>query len=174
MRLVFFSFTKLLKKSFFQFKLIKFPFHYIGMLIPPPAEGGPRASSDNLAIEGWVVSSESCSFPSVCAKIYRDLEPGEILKISKNEHPKTLTVVERPNGALLPAFCIFEYVYFARPDSLLEGQMVYSVRMKCGQQLAIEAPIQLSNPEMASKVIVAPVPETGIPAALGFANHVSI
>lgn len=106
--------------------------------------------------------------------IFRDLEPGEILKISKNELPKTLTIVERPNGAELPAFCIFEYVYFARPDSLLEGQLVYSVRMKCGKQLAIEAPINLASPEMSSKVIVAPVPETSIPAALGFAEHVSI
>lgn len=82
----------------------------VGMLIPPPAEGGPRASCDNLAIEGWVVSSESCSFPSVCAKIYRDLEPGEILKISKNQIPKTLTIVDRPKGSTYPAFCIFEYV----------------------------------------------------------------
>jgi len=91
----------------------------VGCLIPPPAEGGPRASCDNLAIEGWVVSSESCSFPSVCAKIYRDIEPGEILKISKNQLPKTLAIVERPDPAALPAFCLFEYVYFARPDSLL-------------------------------------------------------
>ena len=143
------------------------------MQIPPPAEGGPRASSDNLAIEGWVVSSETCSFPSVCAKVYRDLEPGEILKISKNELPKTLTIVERPVGHPLPAFCIFEYVYFARPDSLLEGQMVYSVRMKCGQELAKEAPIHLASPDMASKVIVSPMPESAIPASLGFSEFVS-
>lgn len=52
--------------------------------------------------------------------------------------------------------------------------MVYSVRMKCGKQLAIEAPINLTNSDLASKVIVAPVPESSIPAALGFAEHVRI
>lgn len=95
------------------------------------------------------------------------------MKISKNELPKTLTIVERPAGHPLPAFCIFEYVYFARPDSILEGQMVYNVRMKCGRELAKEAPIQLSSPEMASKVIVSPVPESAMPASLGFSEFVS-
>lgn len=77
-----------------------------------------------------------------------------------------------PNFWFLLQF--LRYVYFARPDSLLEGQMVYSVRMKCGKQLAIEAPIHLANKEMSSKVIVAPIPETSTPAALGFAEQVSV
>lgn len=115
------------------------------------------------------MSSESCSFPSVSAKLYRDIEPGEIVKFERNKLPKTLAVVPRPGIDKLPAFCIFEYVYFARPDSIIEGQMVYSVRMQCGRQLAIEALPPGADPH---NMIVAPVPETSIPAALGFSQQV--
>lgn len=69
--------------------------------------------------EGWVVSSESCSFQSIGARYYREVLPGEIVQISKHG-VKSLSVVPRPEGDL-PAFCIFEYVYFARPDSIFEG-----------------------------------------------------
>ncbi|XP_054160713.1 amidophosphoribosyltransferase-like [Oppia nitens] len=134
-------------------------------------------------VDGWVVSSESCSFPSVCAKLYRDVLPGEIVKLEKNRKPKTLAIVPRPEAAP-PAFCIFEYVYFARPDSMMEGQTVYTVRMKCGQQLAIEAPVNpitngLTNGETdlgfaSDDLIVAPVPETAIPAALGYAQQAKL
>ncbi|RWS05844.1 glutamine phosphoribosylpyrophosphate amidotransferase-like protein [Dinothrombium tinctorium] len=143
----------------------------IGTLVPPPHEGGPRSSQEKLAIEGWVVSSESCSFPSVCAKIWRDVEPGEIVKLARNKLPKTLAIVHRKEDKM-PATCIFEYVYFARPDSLIEGQMVYTVRRKCGQQLAIEAPVQGKDPKI--EYIVAPVPESSIPAALGFSQQSGI
>ena len=146
----------------------------VGMLVPPPAEGGPRASQEKLAIEGWVVSSESCSFPSVCARIFRDIQPGEIMKLQRNGLPKTLTIVPRLDPEKLPAFCIFEYVYFARPDSLLETQMVYGVRQRCGRQLAIEAPLVLTDPTLKDRVIVSPVPESSIPAALGFSQQVSL
>lgn len=67
-----------------------------------------------------------------------------------------------------PAFCIFEYVYFARPDSMFEGQIVYSVRQNCGRQLAIEAPVNPPNGDT-SNLIVSAVPESAIPAALGYA-----
>jgi glutamine phosphoribosylpyrophosphate amidotransferase len=144
----------------------------VGMLVPPPAEGGPRASSEKLAIEGWVVSSESCSFPSVCARIFRDIQPGEICKLQRNCMPRTLTIVPRQDPSILPAFCIFEYVYFARPDSLLENQMVYGVRQRCGEQLAIEAPLVLADESQIDDVIISPVPESSIPAALGFAHKV--
>ncbi|MBN3296000.1 PUR1 Amidophosphoribosyltransferase, partial [Amia calva] len=111
--------------------------------------------------EGWVVSSESCSFQSIGARYYREVLPGEIVQISK-DGIKTLCVVPRPEGDL-PAFCIFEYVYFARPDSIFEGQMVYSVRQRCGRQLAIEAPVDAD--------VVSTVPESATPAALGYAQQ---
>jgi amidophosphoribosyltransferase len=65
--------------------------------------------------------------------------------------------------------CIFEYVYFARPDSIIEGQMVYGVRKRCGELLAGEAPIIGHDPTRDGELIVSPVPESAIPAALGFA-----
>uniref|UniRef100_A0A3P9Q742 Amidophosphoribosyltransferase n=1 Tax=Poecilia reticulata TaxID=8081 RepID=A0A3P9Q742_POERE len=111
--------------------------------------------------EGWVVSSESCSFQSIGAKYYREVLPGEIVQISRFG-VKSLSVVPRPEGDL-PAFCIFEYVYFARPDSIFEGQMVYTVRQRCGRQLAIEAPTDVD--------LVSTVPESATPAALGYAQQ---
>uniref|UniRef100_A0A671TUP4 Amidophosphoribosyltransferase n=1 Tax=Sparus aurata TaxID=8175 RepID=A0A671TUP4_SPAAU len=87
--------------------------------------------------------------------------PGEIVQISRHGI-KTLSVVPRPEGDL-PAFCIFEYVYFARPDSIFEGQMVYTVRQRCGRQLAIEAPTDAD--------VVSTVPESATPAALGYAQQ---
>uniref|UniRef100_A0A4W4GSK9 Amidophosphoribosyltransferase n=1 Tax=Electrophorus electricus TaxID=8005 RepID=A0A4W4GSK9_ELEEL len=111
--------------------------------------------------EGWVISSESCSFQSIGAKYYREVQPGEIVQVSKYG-VKSLCVVPRPEGEP-PAFCIFEYVYFARPDSIFEGQMVYTVRQRCGHQLAIEAPTEAD--------VVSTVPESATPAALGYAQE---
>lgn len=145
----------------------------IGMLFTAPVDGGPRASREKLSIDGWVVSSESCSFPSVSARHWRDIEPGEIVKLERNKLPKTLALLPRPDPAMAPAFCIFEHVYFARPDSLFDGQMVYTVRVKCGMKLAIEASIPIpADNALTHEVVVAPVPETSIPAALGFAQQV--
>lgn len=115
--------------------------------------------------EGWVVSSESCSFLSIGAEYYREVLPGEIVKISK-AGVQTLDIVPRHKEKDPSAFCIFEYVYFARPDSIFEGQMVYSVRRRCGQQLAIEAPVEAD--------LVSTVPESATPAALGYAEKCGI
>ncbi|XP_017924068.1 amidophosphoribosyltransferase [Manacus vitellinus] len=130
----------------------------IGRLIPVGDLNGK--GKDNTETEGWVVSSESCSFLSIGAEYYREVLPGEIVKISRHD-VQTLDVVRRPEGDP-SAFCIFEYVYFARPDSIFEGQMVYSVRRRCGQQLAIEAPVEAD--------LVSTVPESATPAALGYAQ----
>ncbi|KYO46029.1 amidophosphoribosyltransferase [Alligator mississippiensis] len=130
----------------------------IGRLVPVGDMNGK--GKDNRETEGWVVSSESCSFLSIGAEYYREVLPGEIVKISRYD-VQTLDVVPRPEGDA-SAFCIFEYVYFARPDSIFEGQMVYSVRRRCGQQLAIEAPVEAD--------LVSTVPESATPAALGFAQ----
>uniref|UniRef100_A0A7N6A3C3 Amidophosphoribosyltransferase n=1 Tax=Anabas testudineus TaxID=64144 RepID=A0A7N6A3C3_ANATE len=131
----------------------------IGRLVPISKLHSPGAGEEDT--EGWVVSSESCSFQSIGAKYYREVLPGEIVQISKHG-VKSLSVVPRPEGDL-PAFCIFEYVYFARPDSIFEGQMVYTVRQRCGRQLAIEAPTDAD--------VVSTVPESATPAALGYAQQ---
>ncbi|XP_012296481.1 amidophosphoribosyltransferase isoform X3 [Aotus nancymaae] len=114
--------------------------------------------------EGWVVSSESCSFLSIGARYYREVLPGEIVEISRH-NVQTLDIISRSEGNPM-AFCIFEYVYFARPDSMFEDQMVYTVRYRCGQQLAIEAPVDAD--------LVSTVPESATPAALAYAAKVHI
>ncbi|XP_076808007.1 amidophosphoribosyltransferase-like [Clavelina lepadiformis] len=116
--------------------------------------------------EGWVVTSESCVFQSLGAELVREVLPGEIVKITKNG-PMSMAKVPRPDkGSRYPAFCVFEYVYFARPDSIFEGQMVYNVRRRCGEQLAKESPVEAD--------IISTVPESATPAAFGFAKEIGI
>jgi amidophosphoribosyltransferase len=114
--------------------------------------------------EGYVISSESCGFLSIGARYVREVEPGEIVELTKHGI-RTIDIVERPDQKK-QAFCIFEYVYFARSDSIFEGQMVYSVRMQCGRQLAREALIDAD--------IVSSVPESGTAAAHGYARESGI
>ncbi|KAJ0180921.1 hypothetical protein K1T71_003006 [Dendrolimus kikuchii] len=114
--------------------------------------------------EGWVVSSESCGFLSIGARYVREVLPGEIVEMSRHGI-RTVDVVERPADKQ-QAFCIFEYVYFARADSMFEGQMVYSARMQCGRMLARESPVDAD--------IVSSVPESGTAAAHGYARQVHI
>ncbi|ELK03686.1 Amidophosphoribosyltransferase [Pteropus alecto] len=130
----------------------------IGRLIPVSDINDKEKKS--LETEGWVVSSESCSFLSIGARYYREVLPGEIVEISRH-NIQTLDIIPRSEGNPM-AFCIFEYVYFARPDSIFEDQMVYTVRYRCGQQLAIEAPVDAD--------LVSTVPESATPAALGYAG----
>ncbi len=109
---------------------------------------------------GWVVASETCAFDLLEAKRVRDVEPGEILVI--DEHGLT-------SRRLSPAprrLCVFEHVYFARPDSMLDGDSVYEARIAMGQQLASEHPVQADA--------VIPVPDSGVVAALGYARHSGI
>ncbi|KAH8025707.1 hypothetical protein HPB51_010791 [Rhipicephalus microplus] len=134
----------------------------IGVLVPP--SGIKDKTNPQFEYEGWVVSSESCAFKSVSGVLYREVLPGEIVEITKHG-PKSVCIVPRPYTAP-PAFCIFEYVYFARPDSIFEGQMVYTVRRECGKQLAREAAVEAD--------IVSTVPESATPAALGFSEITKI
>uniref|UniRef100_A0AAR2LIG6 Amidophosphoribosyltransferase n=1 Tax=Pygocentrus nattereri TaxID=42514 RepID=A0AAR2LIG6_PYGNA len=122
----------------------------IGRLVP--------ISKLHSAVER-IVDAESS--PVSVHRYHREVQPGEIVQISKHGI-KSLSVVPRPEGDP-PAFCIFEYVYFARPDSIFEGQMVYTVRQRCGRQLAIEAPTDAD--------VVSTVPESATPAALGYAQE---
>ena len=125
--------------------------------------------TDEINTDGWVISSESCGFLSIGARYEREVLPGEIVEITQNG-VRTIDIVERPRDAsnkILPqAFCIFEYVYFARSDSIFEGQMVYTVRMECGRQLAQEAHVDAD--------IVSSVPESGTAAAHGYSRESKI
>jgi amidophosphoribosyltransferase len=106
---------------------------------------------------GWVLASESCALDIVSAEFVRDVEPGEIVVID-DAGVRSI----KPFGAQNPRFCVFEYIYFARPDSVMEGTSVYAARKKIGAQLAREAP--------ANADIVVPVPDSGVPAAMGFSE----
>ena len=108
--------------------------------------------------DAWVLASESCAFDLIDATFVRDLEPGEFLHITPHGMKSYY-----PLPPALPAQCIFEYIYFARPDSILFGQSVAGVRKALGRQLAEEAP--------ADADLVIPVPDSGVPAALGFAER---
>ena len=110
---------------------------------------------------GWVVASETCGLDAVGAEFVRDVKPGEIIKASKRglESEQGIEPGKR-------AFCIFEYVYFARPDSVLDGDVVYHVRRRMGRILAHEAPVEAD--------MVLGVPDSGVPPALGYAEESGI
>lgn len=112
--------------------------------------------------EGYVVASETCAFDLVGAKYVRDVEPGEILEISS---AGTLTS-HKPWPKVKTSPCIFEYVYFARPDSNVFGRNVYRIRKEMGRELAKESPVVAD--------LVVPVPDSGVTAALGFAEESKI
>lgn len=108
-------------------------------------------------VEGaYVLSSETCAFDLIGASFIRDVEPGEIIVINQDGIKSTNAFSSHQRRAL----CVFEFVYFARPDSKLSGQNVYAVRMEMGRQLAKEHPVNAD--------IVAPVPDSGNYAALGY------
>ncbi len=104
----------------------------------------------------WVLASETCAFDLIHAKFVRDVEPGEIVVIDKEGLRSVKYMPENQRRA----FCIFEYVYFSRPDSTIQGRNVYKVRVDMGRELARECPIDAD--------LVIPVPDSGNCAALGY------
>ncbi len=106
---------------------------------------------------GYVVASESCALGTIGATYLREVAPGEIVRLDRDGVHAVQAVAPKERSAL----CIFEYVYFARPDSLLEGQTVHRVRQRLGEELAREAP--------ADADMVIGVPDSATPAAIGFA-----
>ncbi|XP_018336352.1 amidophosphoribosyltransferase [Agrilus planipennis] len=123
----------------------------------------PEKELNEDQCDGWVVASESCAFLSF-TRYVREVHPGEIVEMTK-DGIRTVDIIKRPEGNA-QAFCIFEYVYFARPNSLFEGQEVYTVRTNCGRQLALEHPVEAD--------IVGSVPESGNAAAFGYATQAGI
>lgn len=109
-----------------------------------------------LGDEGYVLASESCALLTIGADYVREIEPGEIIRLDASG---VASMVGR--APQRRALCIFEHVYFSRPDSRLGGQVVHSVRQRLGRQLAIESPVDAD--------IVVGVPDSATPAAIGYA-----
>ncbi len=105
---------------------------------------------------GWLLASETCALDLLGARFVRDVEPGELVGIDRDGVHGTRFAEPRP------AACVFEHVYFARPDSTLQGQNVYATRYRMGEALAAEAPVDAD--------LVVPVPDSSVPAAQGFAK----
>ena len=111
---------------------------------------------------GWVVASETCALDIVGAEYVRDIRPGEILRINDEGLVSEQGVPAAPEAAS----CIFEQVYFARPDSIMNGKSVYACRYDMGRQLAREAPADVD--------MVIGVPDSGMPPAEGFAHELGL
>jgi amidophosphoribosyltransferase len=111
--------------------------------------------------EGWALSSETCGLDIIGAEFVREIDPGEMVVIEEGGITSS-----RPFGQSKSRFCIFEKVYFSRPDSILGGTSVYETRHQIGVELAREAPVEAD--------LVCPVPDSGTPAAIGFSQESGI
>ncbi len=109
----------------------------------------------------YVVASETCAFDLIEAEFIREIEPGEMIVIDKHGMKSF-----KPFKETKPSPCIFEFVYFSRPDSIIFGQQVYTVRKELGRQLAREHEVEAD--------IVIAVPDSGVPAAIGYAEQSGI
>jgi amidophosphoribosyltransferase len=116
--------------------------------------GGAQSGAE--ASGGWVLASETCALDIVGAEFVRDVEPGEIVVIN-DQGVRSI----KPFGAARGRFCVFEYIYFARPDSVMEGTPVYVARKRIGAELARESHVPAD--------VIVPVPDSGVPAAMGYA-----
>ncbi len=110
----------------------------------------------------YIVASESCALDAVGATLIRDIRPGEILVFDKTG----IRSIEDHCGKAPHTLCVFEYIYFARPDSVIEGCCVHSARMRAGAFLALEHPVQAD--------VVIGVPDSGIDAAIGYSRQSGI
>ncbi len=108
-----------------------------------------------------ILASESCALDIINAEFVRDIEPGELVVLDVNGVRSM-----RPFLPLKRRFCVFEFIYFARPDSIVEGTSVYEARKRIGAELARESHVPAD--------LVIPVPDSGVPAAIGYANEAKI
>ncbi len=111
--------------------------------------------------DGWILASETCALDIIGADFIREIEPGEMVVITDNGLESFF-----PFHEAKPRPCIFEHVYFSRPDSIFTGQSVYEARRSIGVELAREAPIEAD--------LVCPVPDGGVPAAIGYSQESGI
>ena len=123
--------------------------------VPGREPGPPGLWGDDTA--GWILASETAALDVVGAEVVRDVEPGEIVVLEPGQEPRSVRF-----ATATPALCVFELIYFARPDSYMEGRNLYEARRRMGMELAREHPVDAD--------LVMPVPDTGAPAAAGFAE----
>ncbi len=115
----------------------------------------------NEGTGGWVLASETCALDIVGAEFVRDIDPGEIVVID-DQGVRSI----KPFGSNQSRFCVFEYIYFARPDSVMEGMPVYDARKRIGAELARESHVDAD--------VIVPVPDSGVPSAMGFSAESGI
>jgi amidophosphoribosyltransferase len=106
---------------------------------------------------GYAVASESCALPTIGAKYVREIEPGEVVRITPDGIESTIVLREDAH----PALCMFEYIYFARPDSVLNGRSIYMARYAMGRALAKEHPVEAD--------VVMAIPDSAMPGGIGYA-----
>ncbi len=123
----------------------------------PLALGKARAKDSDV----WVVSSETCAFELIGAEYVRDLEPGEMVIINESGVQSVRPFAPQPGHR-----CVFEWIYFARPDSTIDGRSVYRARERMGRRLALEHAVDAD--------VVIPVPDSGMAAAIGYARESGI
>src|SRR5262249_3642181 len=111
--------------------------------------------------DSWILTSESCGLDIIGARFVRDVEPGEIVIVDGSGLRSI-----KPWGKQHKRYGVFEHIYFARPDSKIEGVGVYDARKKIGMELAKESPVTAD--------VIVPVPDSGVPAAIGFAKQSGI
>ncbi|BBK31684.1 amidophosphoribosyltransferase [Stella humosa] len=109
----------------------------------------------------WILTSETCAFDIIGAEFVRDVEPGEMVVINEAGIRSIFPFARPPKR-----FCVFEYIYFARPDSIVEGTSVYEARKRIGAELARESHVDAD--------LVIPVPDSGVPASIGYAAAAGI
>ena len=109
----------------------------------------------------YILASESCAFDIIGADYVRDIDPGELVVLDEDGIHS-----HRPFPPAQQRFCIFEYIYFSRPDSVIEGLSVYQARKQIGAELAREAPVDVD--------LVVPVPDSGVPSAIGYAQEAGV
>jgi len=111
--------------------------------------------------DGWIVASETCALDTVRAKFERDIEPGEVVIINKDGVQSFMAQI-----SLRKAACMFEFIYFARPDSMMMGKNLYEARRRMGRELARQLPTEAD--------VVISLPDSGTPAAHGYAEEAGI
>lgn len=123
---------------------------------------GNRPLSIGQIDGAFVLASETCAFDLIGATFVRDVRPGEVVVINESG----LTSHDAFPSHTRRGFCIFEYIYFSRPDSMVQGISVQDVRERLGRRLAVEHPVAAD--------IVVPIPDSGVPAAIGYADELGI
>ncbi len=112
--------------------------------------------------DGWALASETCALDIIGADFVREIAPGEMVVVTEEDGVQSYFPFERQPSR----FCIFEHVYFSRPDSIIDGRSVYDTRRMIGVELAKESPVEAD--------LVCPVPDSGTPAAIGFSQESGI